>query len=243
MNDADGVRRARRWFDILSLELDRAGLDLTMPFEVHGANASLRPNASDVAERSPSFELEAFGPEPALGVVIGNTRALWERVQAHLTGPDPLDDYVVSQVEASLAVAGTATRASARIYYAHRTDYPRPDGGLGAVPIQRLAQYSGLAALSPAHLSVHERFGPWIALRAIVVTPLSALPTRDAAHEPCAGCNAPCAAALERALDPSRDASLLASERWLQVRDACPVGLEQRYSAEQIRFHYRVLDR
>ncbi len=35
--------------------------------------------------------------------------------------------------------------------------------------MQRLAHASGLARLSPSHLSVHGTDGPWIALRAAVV--------------------------------------------------------------------------
>ncbi len=230
------------WLNALSARLRDAGLDLAAPFEVGAANAALVVDEDTNGPRS-LFELQRFGLPASLGVVVGNTRALWDHFDGYSERAHPLDHYVVNEVEAAVRVAGVGATPRLQIYYSHRTDYRRPDGGLGAVPIQRIAQHSGLAALSPAHLSVHPVHGPWLGLRAVVVTDLPAVPVSRPATQPCQGCSKPCLTALQRALDPSRDVGLLRSQRWLAVRDACPVGRENRYGGAQIQFHYRVLDR
>jgi methylmalonic aciduria homocystinuria type C protein len=110
--------------------------------------------------------------------------------------------------------------------------------------VQRLAERAGFAPLSSGRLSAHPVYGPWFALRAVVVFDVDG-PDGPApfANAPCAGCDAPCRVAFEHALavsDARSDPALL-HERWrpwLAVRDACPVGRDWRYSEEQILYHY-----
>jgi methylmalonic aciduria homocystinuria type C protein len=125
------------------------------------------------------------------------------------------------------------------LFLAHRLDY---DVGLGrpsAVPIQRLGSRVGLASLGPAYLSVHPRFGPWFAYRAVAVLDLPPEIQPAPRTEPCTTCPAPCGAALEQALGPRRSLDVEENwQRWLAVRDACPVQAEARYPDDQIRYHY-----
>ena len=109
------------------------------------------------------------------------------------------------------------------------------------VAIQRAAVVAGLAWLAPSHLCVHPAYGPWIALRALVILDEPAPPSPPRVPAPC-DCAVGCGPALERALaagEPRSTQELRERWRlWLAVRDACPVGREHRYSQEQIEFHY-----
>jgi methylmalonic aciduria homocystinuria type C protein len=145
----------------------------------------------------------------------------------------PVDSYVERTVRTRLGNLGSRFE----LRFAHEPPPRR-------VAMQRLAELSGFAPLSPGRLVAHPVYGPWIALRAVVVLDLEG-PTGSTpgATAPCLGCSAPCLPALEQALaeaDPRSDHAVL-HERWrpwLAVRDACPVGREHRYSEPQIVYHY-----
>ena len=128
----------------------RAGLDLVQPFNVAWYNALV----------TPPHQLPHFGNPDALGILVGNSRALWSpfvrwlRESPRPLPAHPIDDYVVATIERALE--GLEQRWKVR--YAH-LPAPRHIG------FQRLADVSGLAHLGPAFLSVHTTFGPWIALQ------------------------------------------------------------------------------
>ena len=97
--------------------------------------------------------------------------------------------------------------------------------------------------MTPAHLSVHPIYGPWIALRAAVVfdldehietTLLRNVCDRDTIRA--------CQEAFERArlMTQGRGHEAIREtwEAWLAVRDACDVGRAYRYSDNQIGYHY-----
>lgn len=213
----------------LSLALATAGLDLTATFDVARYN-------STVSETAP---LECFGRKGALALIIGNTHALWgpfvkayrsrNDLQAHT---DPLNAYIEGAISGVLS----AVSIGHAIRYAH-------DSGEKVVAIQKAARISGLAAHGPANLSAHPAHGPWIGLRAVVsfdcTPPANAI---DQATLPCSGCAAPCELALKDALAATRERSRTGMEavweKWLAVRDTCPVGRGSRYSNGQIRYHY-----
>lgn len=152
------------------------------------------------------------------GVLIGNSRALWPHFEAaRRDEPDPLERYTERTIDAAFA--------GARIFYAHR----KYDGAF--IPFQRIAVATGFGALAPSRLVVHPRFGPWFALRAIVVVDGAGPARTPIAHQPCT-CEATCAAALDAALANPFD-----WRAWLAVRDACSLRAE-RYDDAQIRYHY-----
>lgn len=222
------------WQELLSsfrLACRKSGLDLVHAF----TTADYNPHVAQ-AER-----LHCFERPRALGLLVGNTRALWPVFRRAcgqdelLAGSsDPLDLYVVSSVER--AIAG-ATELAHRSYFSHVTT-PRP------LPIQRLADLVGFAAISPSHLAIHAQHGPWIGLRAVVIVdvdgPSAAAPE---AARPCRTCAEPCVQALQRALAASgasldRRSIAAHADDWIAVRDACPVGRASRYESEQLRYHY-----
>jgi methylmalonic aciduria homocystinuria type C protein len=172
-------------------------------------------------------------------LLIASTRYFWLRFASALQDDprrarvsDPVDEYVVAAVRAALA----AVEPSANVRFAHESP---------PLPIQRIAALAGFAHLSPARLSVHPVYGPWIALRAVAVVALPG-PSPESVpslRDPCPGCPGGCATAFERALSASSErpgAATLARDwtAWLAVRDACPVGREHRYADDQIRYGY-----
>jgi methylmalonic aciduria homocystinuria type C protein len=208
------------------------GLDLVQPFAVSEYN-----RAVGEAHRLPDF-----GRPRSLAVLVGNSRALWApfvevcaRSTELLEHEDPLERYVMTVVSEAAADAPARTE----VVWAHDTDPV-------TVAIRRAAEVSGLAYPSPTGLCVHPVYGPWIALRAVVVVDVEAqgLEPRPLA-DPCpADCARECGEALRRITDPARvpqlaHADIKASWRdWVAVRDACKVGVEHRYSEAQIRYHY-----
>ncbi len=165
------------------------------------------------------FDAAVVAREPGLavlgegvGLLVGNTRALWPIFLAALPDDaDPLDRYT----EDAIAPLG-------RAYFAHRKY------GGSYLPFQRLAVAAGLAALAPNHLVIHPIYGPWFALRAVIVFPGSAryqIETKPIPLPCC--CGASCTA-------PTTDDW----HSWLAIRDSCSLGSQWRYSEDQLRYHY-----
>lgn len=190
--------------------LAAAGFDIAYAFD------------AAAAAREPGFELLAG--DARLGLLIGNTRALWPPFSAALATPelagerDPLERYIERTIDAAFAAS-----AGARVLYGHR------QYGGALLPMQRLAVATGLGALAPTQLVIHPTYGPWFALRAVVLVEGTA-PARAPIASPCR-CDASCLDAFTHAQRSTdwRD--------WLAVRERCSLQA-WRYSDDQIRFHY-----
>lgn len=215
-----------------------AGFDLCGAARVGDYNARLAGR--------PEFLLPDLGRADHCVLVVGNTAALWPRLLATLEAePErcdamhPLDDYCRQQIGAAADATARALAVPHRVRYA--SDSP-PE----AVAMQHLAEVAGLAQTAPCNLSVHPRFGPWIALRAAAVFALEA-PRAQPRATPCSSCaDRPCRGPFEEAMAETwRDEHPGAAQRiarhyrrWLAVRDACPLGREHRYSEPQLDYHY-----
>jgi cyanocobalamin reductase (cyanide-eliminating) / alkylcobalamin dealkylase len=197
-----------------------AGLDLAASLQVGWYNDAVEPH----------LRLHDFGNPQSLAVLIGNTRALWPRLlDALRTDLELLDDanpveaYTVRHVRQAAVGLETAYE----IRWAHDTE-PHP------IAIQRLAHIAGLAYLAPSNLSVHPTFGPWIALRAVLVADVTGPPgPPPVLPKPCDDCEHACLAAFRRAM-----AEPVEWRHWLEIRDACPSGRAYRYDELQILYHY-----
>lgn len=226
----------------LATRLAPAGLDLVRGLDARRYDAVV----------APEYRLPRPGGRDArLAVVIGSSRAFWDPFvawlradPARLDGADPIDRYVVDVARAALADVAVAHEA--------RFSFEAPPR---RVAMQRLAHVAGLASLTPAMLCVHPTFGPWIALRAVVVFDVAPPPPADperAMPPACHACADRCAPALARAQDAvaARGRPADAVERaggdpvapdwtlWLAVRDACPIGREHRYPEPYLRYVY-----
>jgi methylmalonic aciduria homocystinuria type C protein len=213
--------------------LAASGFDVAYAFD---------PRAIDLLPAAEAATGSVGASDAATAFLIGNTRALWPHFRAALAtdaslraSSDPLDAYTEARITAAV------TSARARIYFGHRTY----DGAY--LPFQRIAAAVELGTLSPTHLVIHPTFGPWFALRAIVIldgesraTPTTApapasppTPTLDRIHA--CTCADACRSAFAAALAATGPESWRA---WLAVREACPIGRAYRYSDDQIAYHY-----
>ena len=213
----------------MSEQLAPLGFGLCAGFDVSTYNAAVPTQ----------FALPTMGRRFPVGVLIGNHRGLWKPFtrayseQAALQrSPDPLDQYTEASVYESLRVVSLGHE----VRFGHSPE-PSP------VAMQQLAQVAGLAELTPAHLSVHPTFGPWIALRAAVVFDLDEevefaelRGVCDAETE--RACAEAFAAALRLTDGRGHEAIRETWEAWLAVRDACRVGRAYRYCERQIGYHY-----
>lgn len=211
---------------------ERVGLFLQECSETGFDIAKVFSTGSWNAEAGESERLPSFDREDSLAVIIGNSRALWKPLtDTYRANPEALGDNPVETYAAR--VLGRAAQRFGGAHWILWAHVLEP----AAIPIQRIADAIGLAALSPAHLSIHPRFGPWIALRAVVVfdVPWTAEDTHPI-ENPCGGCETACRPAFDRALreDPRGEHW----PTWAAIRDNCPHGQAYRYSDAQVRYHY-----
>lgn len=227
----------------LAAALHEAGLDVFGCVRVGAYNKALRPDQS-------GWRLPVLGSDDDMAVLIGNTRRIWPCFMdawRHTTlrdEPDPLDTYVRRHVDA----ASHALASELGLICATRHAFDPPPR---AVAMQRLAVIAGVAELAPIGLCVHERYGSWFALRAVAVFNVPG-PQTQAPAPTCSACaERPCLGPGKDLLDAfhAQDDGRLAQftwQDWLAMRDACPVGREERFSEQQVRYHYirdlRLLD-
>lgn len=130
--------------------------------------------------------------------------------------PDPLERYVEQTIARAFPDAPT--------WFAHR----RYDGAF--LPFQRLAVRIGFGALAPTQLVIDPKYGPWFALRAVVI--IGDDPPPSPPLLPPYRCTGTCEHVFRSACNGGD------WRAWLAVRDACAVGREFRYSDDQISYHY-----
>ena len=185
-------------------------------------------------------------PEARSAVVLatggsGFYRAFQASPEAAGAGRHPLDAFLARVLDgATRREARSGFPAVAAGYFQRRT------AGDGRGP-ERFADFVGLAERAglgrPSRLGilVHPVFGPWIAIRGLLLTARRLEPTRpDPAFRGCDGCPAPCEAAcpgsavtdsgfeLARCLDTSKE--LAACRVGCAARRACVLGPEHRHS-------------
>ena len=181
-------------------------------------------------------------------VLIGNTVALWPHFVAWLRAEPgrverahPLDTYVGERVAAAL---GSSRSPVLRVIW------PYEPGAPGFVA---LAVEAGLLWRSPGGLGIHPVYGPWVALRALVVVDgappaASCGPSEPVGRQaggvsepapPCPSCETACGPAWAALSLPDSEAAFRREWRaWADARRACPTGAVYRYSEEQSAYHY-----
>ncbi|MEE2962145.1 MAG: hypothetical protein VYA34_15535 [Myxococcota bacterium] len=186
------------------------------------------------------FQIDEKGEEPKLGMLVGNTKTIWP----HFIGwlgfdtnrlglANPLEDFV----EKSLETSCQNHLANYSILWTHRN---KPL----SIPAQKLAHVTGLAYLSTSQLNIHPTFGPWFALRAVVLLPGKIKGESFIAKNPCEPKHEIKAYELFKKALAEVNGSASYSEtkrnwkKWLKIRDAFEVGKEHRYGDNQINYHY-----
>ena len=112
------------------------------------------------------------------------------------------------------------------------------------VPAQRIAEESGLAFRSAGQFNIHPTFGPWFALRSVILLSGEPIPTKTVVTNPSSSTIEKQAHALFQKLynkiKHANDMQTVQHEwkSWLALRDMYEVGKEYRYTDPQIQYHY-----
>lgn len=181
---------AREWAARARARLARRGFNLTGIVDARRFDGTAPPGQ----------RLRDLLPEARSALVIAaGGRALWKALtRAHSPGaanrsaarsdPDPIDRFTESVVSAEVSRFGAAfPRARLRPLY--------PFGNEAApVSFIRLAEEVGLGTADTVlRLLLHPEYGPWVSLRACLLSDVDFLPTgRLEAFRPCEGCARPC---------------------------------------------------
>ncbi len=146
------------------------------------------------------------GPRAVRAIVLGTGGGGFERAwrtaaTGRRTAEDPIDTFTRETLAAACRSieAETGERAVARIY----ADRERAGRGEPVfADFVALAEAAGLGARGRVGLLLHPEYGPWWAVRGLIVTSLSVPgasvatdPSRSHTESPCVGCAAPCVAA------------------------------------------------
>jgi hypothetical protein len=210
--------------------LRRAGFNAFGCLEA-GHYDALVPPAWRRAERQPAARSALL-----LGAGGRDFFAAFERSPEAGSPNDPVDRYTRRVADAAAGgMAGVALLACDVL------------GGAFA-DFVALGREAGLGAPSRLGLLLHPEFGPWLSLRAVVLTPRELAPTPPrVGFDPCRGCPAPCADACPGlALAGARfDVAACTATRAREprcrercdARRACVVGPEHRYQASAEAYH------
>jgi hypothetical protein len=209
----------------MGLEIDDAGLNLAgvLPIEDYD-------RAVPEAWASPQL-LETARSAIVIGAGGGR---LFDSHRAAAKGAS-LDAFVAS------SVARGCQRLRELGWAAHAFAYDETRDGR-FVDLIALARLAGLGEASRLGLLLHPRYGPWLSLRAWVLTERPLPVSQQAAgFSPCVGCAAPCIdacpASAPRALPAGFDLGACAAQRTLAgpcqlrcaARRACIFGAEHAY--------------
>ena len=210
-----------KWTHILKLVKEKtlgAGFDLVQPFEVHWYNKNV----------DKKYHLPTYNRKNTFGILIGNSRYLWPHFRQEISqntklkkSSHPLDQYtrqtilkILEEIEIPWSVFWAELHAPFKIAF------------------QKLASISSLADLSPSHLNVHPKYGPWIAFRSAIVFNVPGPHKKSKSINLCKPCPKPCMKPFQKALRSNN------WKDWLKVRQACPIGQEFQYSKSQTLYHY-----
>jgi hypothetical protein len=215
--------------------LDAAGLNL------RGALSAARYDAL-VPE---AWRTGVLLPEARTVLVVGSGgRALWSALRAapeFAAGSDPVDTYtarVVGDLARGLSGAG---HPSCGLYPLERR------GGAWA-DFVALAREAGLGASGRLGLLIHPIYGPWLSIRAVLLTSLACPAGAPiSGFDPCSGCAAPCAEACPgNAISAEGISARVCYETQrtepacalrCNARRACVVGPEHAYAIEAEAHH------
>lgn len=227
--------------------VDPTQLGLDPALLAAGFNLAGVLSAEEYDAQVPSgWRSESFGGSVRSAILLGTGGSRFFQAFRELSQlqhvADPLDTLTARLVSAAVAFERERGHdAEAAYYWTER---------LGAyADFMQLGLASGFGSRSRLGILLHREYGPWLAIRALVLTSRSLEPTGpDPGAPPCDGCPAPCAssclgAAVRPALDFDLDSCVETTrqEAVCQVgcaaRRACVVGPEHRYTPDAEAHH------
>lgn len=144
--------------------LNASGIEIVHPFKIQCYNGA-KANTKD--------HLPDFGRENTAALLVGNSAAIWQPFLQYLRDSpdrvdsmDPFDDYLQSILQ------GVQDDMKNESTFAPLDIEVRLSTGMGCDFVDMLcaARVSGLAYFSQsAHLSMHPTFGPWWAIRSVII--------------------------------------------------------------------------
>ncbi|MFQ5457517.1 MAG: hypothetical protein ACE5FC_03540, partial [Myxococcota bacterium] len=206
------------------------------------------PAAYD-ASAPAGHRLGELSADARAAVVVGNAGpALWRRFRcAHpgildrRAGADPLDDFTRAEIAPLLQLLEARKFAVSAFYpFFGATDH--------ALSFRELGIAAGFGVWSVLGLVLHPVYGPWIAVRAALLTGAPLHPTgRLDGFAPCRDCPAPCIAVCPGGAFPDRQwsaAPCLAAKARLDPcrtqclsRIHCVYGASHRCEPEEMAYH------
>jgi len=211
----------------LDQELHDEGLVLQAAIEVSGCQVPLPARARDFRQL----------------IVLGHGgRTFFDRTfsdDSVLNSSDPLDEQSISLFKGFMARVGCA---EFDILYPAQHD---------SLDLRKLGAQLGWQSDSHLGIGIHPEWGTWFAYRLVAVAN-TALPVSqpEPVADSCGTCiDKPCLAACPVAATGEEfQLGVCSGERLREgascadrclAREACPVGIDHRYSRAQIRYHYR----
>jgi len=192
----------------------------------------------------PPWHSARLAPGASGALVVGNAgRGLWERFIAspeRALTRDPLDAYTRRVLAESALLSDPPATIG---FYSDRHD------GV-YLPLVALARRAGFGTPGRVGVLIHPVYGPWIAIRAVLLLAGDVHFREPAVFAPCEGCPAPCERACHGSVVGATgvDAAACYQVRLTNpacaltcdARRACIVGPEHAYSAEQTAHHSRI---
>jgi ferredoxin len=184
-------------------------------------------------------------PEARAALVVGSGgRALWSALRKALeldAANDPVETYTARVLDALARDLGAAGHPS-------RALYPMEQRGGVWADFVALGRGAGLGVPSRLGMLIHPTYGPWLSIRAVLLTTRECpLGTSLRDFDPCAGCAAPCAGACPGgAVWPEGISARLCYETQrtnpacalrCDARHACVLGQEHAYATEAEAHH------
>lgn len=192
--------------------------------------------------------------ESALILGSGGMAFFRSAMRIRSSGPHPLDEFCEAQVAlAADVLEARGWRTTRHFYWERKGGGPASAGEFA--DFVTLAREAGLGATSRLGLLLHRHYGPWFAIRGLLLSERPFSPTRieslsaASSEGPCPRCDAPCQSACPgRAIGRdqfsgkdclSARETLPACRESCAARIACPVGSDYRYDPDVLAYHMR----
>jgi hypothetical protein len=199
--------------------LEPFGFDLIKPFNVSHYNELVFSKKNKLTNLR----------ENSLGIIIGNTKNFWipfmkEYELNFKDCSNPVDKYTENVIKK--LVKQEFSQIKYFVKFSHDVENNE------IVSMQKACHVSGLAFNEEnIGLCIHPIYGPWFALRAVIVFDLDA-PSEVETIKEFPGSEMD----LKNMKIEMKKA--MVTGNWLNVRNVCQLGNEYKYSQEQIDYHY-----
>lgn len=213
----------QKYINLLKKELAPSGIDIIKPFNVLDYNKLCHNHPKLIP-------LPHFDHDNTLGLLIGNTKAIWRPFAEHYkkeaslkNSINPLDQYIERVI--SKAIEYLSLKSEIRYGFHDSEKF---------VSMLHVAELSGLAKISPVNLAVNSEYGFWFGLRAVVILDLDSQ-VKITSDDPCKNCPEHCKEAFDSLIKSPIDDD---AQKWIAIRKSCPLGLEFQYSENQLNYHH-----